>query len=87
VERLIQLNNIIAEGLKLDGFKIEERQFKPHLTLGRIKSVKNIENLKTMLERYKDNQFQIVHVNEVILFESILVQTGPIYKSLGKHLL
>jgi 2'-5' RNA ligase len=86
-ERLIQLNNIIAEGLKLDGFKIEERQFKPHLTLGRIKSVKNIENLKTMLERYKDNQFQVVHVNEVILFESILVQTGPIYKSLGKHLL
>jgi RNA 2',3'-cyclic 3'-phosphodiesterase len=86
-ERLIQLNNIIAEGLKLDGFEIEERQFKPHLTLGRIKSVKNIENLKTMLERYKDNQFQIVHVNEVILFESILVQTGPLYKPLGKYLL
>ena len=45
-ERLIQINNIIAEGLKLNGFEIEERQFKPHLTLGRIKSVKDKENLK-----------------------------------------
>jgi 2'-5' RNA ligase len=86
-ERLIQLNNIIAEGLKLDGFRIEERQFKPHLTLGRVKSVRDTENLKTVLERYRDNQFQIVHVNEVILFESILLQTGPIYKSLGKYTL
>jgi 2'-5' RNA ligase len=82
-ERLIQLNNIIAEGLKLNGFEIEDRQFRPHLTLGRIKSLKGTENLKTVLERYRDNQFQIVHVNEVILFESILKQTGPIYKSLG----
>ena len=86
-ERLIQLNNIIAEGLKLNGFKIEERQFKPHLTLGRVKSVRDTENLKTVLERYKDNQFQIVHVSEVILYESILMQTGPIYKALGNFVL
>jgi RNA 2',3'-cyclic 3'-phosphodiesterase len=84
-ERLIQLNNIIAEGLKLDGFKIEERQFKPHLTLGRVKSVRDTDNLKTVLDRYRDNQFQIVHVNEVILFESILFQTGPLYKPIGNY--
>lgn len=82
-ESLIKLNNIIAEGLKLDGFKVEERQFKPHLTLGRVKSVRDTGNLKTVLERIRDNQFQVVHVNEVILFESILIQTGPIYKALG----
>lgn len=85
VERLIQLYSIIETGLKFDGFEIESRQFKPHLTLGRVKSVKDTENLKTVLERFKDNQIQIVHVNEVILFESILTQTGPIYKSLGKY--
>jgi 2'-5' RNA ligase len=82
-ERLIQLNNIIAEGLKLNGFEIEERQFKPHLTLGRVKSLKDTENLKILLESYRDVQFQTVRINEVILFESILSQTGPIYKSLG----
>ena len=82
-ERLIQLNSIIAEGLKFNGFKIEERQFNPHLTLGRVKSVRNTENLKSMLEKYKDQQLQVIHVNEVVLFESILRQTGPNYKSLG----
>ena len=84
-EKLIQLNKILAEGLNLDGFEIEDRQFKPHLTLGRVKSVRDMENLKTVLERFRDNQFQIVHVREVILFESILLQTGPIYKSLAKY--
>jgi 2'-5' RNA ligase len=82
-EKLAILNNIISEGLKSSGFRIEERRFKPHLTLGRVKSCKDTENLKSVLEKYRDQQFQVVHVNEIILFESILSQTGPIYKSLG----
>ena len=82
-ERLIQLNKNIAEGLKLNGFEIEEREFKPHLTLGRVKSLKETENLKILLESYRDVQFQIVQVSEVILYESILMQNGPIYKPLG----
>lgn len=82
-EKLFMLYNAIAEGLKREGFGIEERQFRPHLTLGRVKSYKDTENLKSVIEKYRDKQFQVVHVNEVILFESILMQTGPIYKSLG----
>lgn len=84
-ERLIQLNKNIAEGLKLNGFEIEEREFKPHLTLGRVKSLRDTGNLKILLESYRDVQFQIVQVSEVILYESILMQTGPIYKPLGKY--
>lgn len=82
-ERLVQLNKIITKSLKINGFEVEERQFKPHLTLGRVKSLKDTENLKILLESYRDVRFQTVHVNEVILFESILMQTGPIYKPLG----
>ena len=82
-EKLIMLYNAITEGVKREGFGIEERQFRPHLTLGRIKSVRDTDNLKTLLERYRNVQFQAVQINEVILFESILTQTGPIYKSLG----
>ncbi len=84
-ERLTMLYNTIAEGLKLIGFELEERQFKPHLTLGRVKSCRDTENLKSVLEKYRDQEFQIIHVNEVILFESILLQTGPIYRPLGKY--
>jgi RNA 2',3'-cyclic 3'-phosphodiesterase len=82
-DKLCALENKIAEGLKSIGFVIEERQYKPHLTLGRIKSCRDTENLKSVLEEYRDKLFQVVHVNEIILFESILSQTGPIYESLG----
>jgi len=82
-ERLTMMYNAIAEGLKHIGFELKERQFRPHLTLGRIKSCRDTENLKSVLEKYSDQQFQIIHVNEVSLFESILTRTGPIYKSLG----
>ena len=84
-ERLTTLYNIINEGLKNIGFKFEERQFRPHLTLGRIKSCRDTENLKSVLEKYRDQEFQTFHVNEVILFESILTQTGPIYNQLAKY--
>jgi 2'-5' RNA ligase len=84
-ENLYTLENEIAEGLKSAGFVIEERQFKPHLTLGRVKSVTDTGNLKNILDRYRDIEFQKVEVKEVILFESVLTRTGPVYKSLGSY--
>ena len=86
-EKLTMLYNLINQGLKNIGFELEERQFRPHLTLGRIKSVRDNDNLKSFLEKYKDTEFQKVEVREVILFESILLQTGPIYKALGNYTL
>lgn len=83
-DRLSAINNLITQGLKINSFKTDERPFSPHLTLGRIKSIRDSENLEKVLERYKDHQIQLVHVNEVILYESILKQTGPLYKPLGK---
>jgi len=84
-ERLRMLYNTVAEGLKLTGFELEERNFRPHLTLGRVKSYRDTENLKSVLEKYRDQEFQTIHVNEVVLFESILMKTGPIYNQLAKY--
>jgi 2'-5' RNA ligase len=86
-DRLSELSGIIKVGLKETGFNIEERPFKPHLTLGRVKSVKDTENLKIVLDKYRETEFQSVLVKEVILFESILQQSGPIYKPLGRFAL
>jgi 2'-5' RNA ligase len=83
-EKLLKLNDLIMNELKDAEFKTEDRPFKPHLTLGRIRSLKDIDNLKTVLEIYKNTEIQTVNVKEVVLFESILRQTGPLYKPLGK---
>jgi RNA 2',3'-cyclic 3'-phosphodiesterase len=83
-ERLVKLFEIISTGLKETGFKIEDRSFKPHITLGRIKSLSNPDNLVSAIEKYKEVVIQEVPVNEVIIYESILKPTGPVYKVIGR---
>ncbi len=83
-EKLEQLNNYVKMGLKDAGIKIENRPFNPHLTLGRIKFISNKPALKTVLEKYKDIEIQKISVEEVIIFESILLQSGPLYTPVGK---
>jgi len=83
-EKLLNLNNLIVSGLKDVGFGIEDREFKPHITLARIKFIKDHNSLKSALEGYQDTFIQKVSVSEVILFESILKPAGPIYKPIGK---
>lgn len=84
-DRLTELNKLITSGLNEAGFKTEERRFKPHLTIGRIKFIKNAEALKSAITRYQDTFIQEVHVKEVILYESILKPAGPVYMPLGKY--
>jgi RNA 2',3'-cyclic 3'-phosphodiesterase len=79
-DRLSQLNTIIMQGLRELNIKMEERPYNPHLTLGRIKHLRNSAHLKGLIERIHDSELQIVPVKEVILYESILQQTGPVYK-------
>lgn len=86
-DKLIELNNLIASGLRDAGFNIEERQFKPHITIGRIKSINDIESFRSAISRYQDTFFQEVQVRDVILYESILRPEGSIYHPVGKFLL
>ena len=84
-EKLKELHTIIAKGLKDVGIVVEDRPFSPHLTLGRIKHIEDIESLKNLLEKYNGTEMQKVPVNEVILYESILKQTGPVYKPISVY--
>jgi len=86
-EELNELQSLMAAGLKSAGFISEDRHFNPHLTIGRIKSASDNEKLNKVLGNYGGTNFQKVHVREIILFESILRQEGPLYKPLEKYLL
>lgn len=83
-EKMIHLNQLVKTGLTESGIVIEDRPFKPHLTLGRVKHIGDTDALKRLLESYNDMEIQKVPVNEVILYESILLQTGPLYKPIVK---
>jgi 2'-5' RNA ligase len=83
-EQLIRLNEIIVSGLTATGFDIAEHPFRPHITLGRVRSVRNPNSFKAAAEFYKDTKIQKVHAEDVLLFESILKPAGPLYKPIGK---
>ena len=70
-------------GLNDLDIKTEDRQFNPHLTIGRIKHLNDRETLNTLINRFENNEMQIIPVNEVILYESILFPTGAVYKPLA----
>ena len=61
------------------GFPSEEKRFTPHLTLARIKSIKDRNLLETLLEEYRDYFFQKSRMEKLIYYESILSPRGPVY--------
>jgi len=83
-EKLDKLHNLIRTGLVECSLPVEDRAFKPHLTLGRIRELKNPGILQEFIEKFRDTEIQKVHVSEIILYESVLLPSGPHYKPLKK---
>jgi len=78
--------NSIVEQLKNRltrlGFKYDERGFTPHLTIGRVKRVKDRMRLLRELDRLKDTVFGEQVVDKFKVKKSTLTQRGPIYSDL-----
>lgn len=78
---LVELSKTIEEALVPLGFEPENKEFKPHLTLARIKVPKSIEDV---LSEFQDDTFtgRIVNVDGITIFKSTLKRTGAEYESI-----
>lgn len=65
------------------GFSKEDREFSPHLTIGRIKSPKNLDKL-TELIKSTIFQSEEIDIKEVVVMKSQLHPGGSIYTPLFK---
>jgi 2'-5' RNA ligase len=81
-EVLASFQKQIDNQLREIGFQPENRPFRPHLTLGRMKSSRGREELAGTMEKYKEEEFGDLQVERVVLFKSDLRPTGPIYTAL-----
>jgi 2'-5' RNA ligase len=70
--------------LELGCYRREERQFTPHITLGRVKQDGSSDDLATALQRKSDWQAGAVEVREVLVMSSELTPQGPIYTVLSR---
>ncbi|HLO60738.1 MAG TPA: RNA 2',3'-cyclic phosphodiesterase [Bacteroidales bacterium] len=61
------------------GYELEQRRFSPHLTLGRIKQVRQVNQLTEVISMFRDKVFQVQEVKEIIYYESTLKPSGAVY--------
>ena len=74
-----KISHAIDERLSTLGFKKEKRGFSPHLTIGRVKTAKNKQQLLTTIEKYGDREFCVQQITSITLKKSDLTPAGPIY--------
>lgn len=86
-DELIGLAKEIEEELTRLGIPKEKRGFSAHLTLGRIRSPKNKDRLKSIIQEIDFVAKNEISVEEITLFQSKLTPQGPIYTALSKHIL
>lgn len=80
-EDFISLQKQVDNSLEKLGFKKDNR-FHPHLTLARVKFVKDKENFKKIFGNIKIEKREF-EVNEFKLIKSTLTREGPIYEDLA----
>lgn len=83
-DEMIKLANKIDAELHKLGFAKEEREFSVHLTLARIKYVKDKAKFQQVLEKYKKADFGKFKANKIKLIESVLSAEGPVYKTVAE---
>jgi 2'-5' RNA ligase len=63
------------------GLEPEDRAFKPHLTLARVKDPRASGSAKALADRYATDDFGSVEVDRILLKKSVLGPRGPTYST------
>jgi RNA 2',3'-cyclic 3'-phosphodiesterase len=69
----------IHAAIEIHGFLPDNREFRPHLTLARIKSLRNRPHFYRVTESLRKKSIQSFTAEEIVLFESVLRPGGPVY--------
>lgn len=85
-ESLIDLVTRLELGLAKLGFKPEPRDYRPHLTLGRVRSGSRAASQEVVdkVARFKNRRLGILEVDQVRLYASYLDKEGPTYNVMDK---
>lgn len=79
-DELLALKQKVDKILLPFGFEDKNKVYSPHLTLGRVKFLKSKQQLRDVLQLYKDKAFQDVLVDKVIFYQSTLTAKGALYR-------
>ncbi len=83
-DQMIALHDAIGSALGEIGYREEARRFRPHLTIGRVRSspAGNVE-LAARLAENTNFDGGLTTISEVVVLSSELTRKGPVYELLG----
>jgi len=82
-DRIKQLSERIEDRLSKESYgKRENREFSPHLTIGRIKEKIDPETLCGLIEKNKKERYGSFAAKNISLMKSTLRRSGPIYEEI-----
>lgn len=81
---LVDLIKKVNQALSIETGHEEEV---PHLTIARVKSGKNKDEIQNVLQKFKDTNFGSFVAEKVVLYESELTKEGPMYTIVREFLL
>lgn len=82
LDALNRLHQRVEAAMADLGFQPEERPFKAHLTLGRIRGRHQLRSLQELVLEHRDIQVEGFDVGEVVLYKSDLKPEGAVYTPL-----
>jgi len=80
-DKILELKKIIDDKLNGIGVQLDGKDFSSHVTLARIKGVKNRDEFLKKLKEIKMKSMEF-KVNKISLIKSELMKSGPVYKIL-----
>ncbi len=82
-EKLIELASVVDDALAGAGFEKESKAFKSHITIGRVKTERNLDKLAKAVEEVDASSLGTQQVKSVVIMQSELMREGPIYSPLS----
>jgi len=84
-DRLSILYQKIEEVVISSGFDPQERDYKPHITLGRVKRRLHSEECQTFLGKHENLEITDIKVDNFILYQSRLTRHGALHQQLQQY--
>ena len=82
IEPLKEIQRALRKKLRENGFRVDKRPFKPHLTIARVKSARNRKELIRVIKQLSEVSCGIQEIKSITLKQSILKPEGPQYTKL-----
>jgi len=79
LKKLSTIHNQIENACRKAGLGPDDKEFSPHITIGRVKSPAHTARLLAKIKKIQMRSLEYI-ANELVLFKSTLTPDGPIYE-------